>query len=370
MSDKPKLAMISTDIRRDLVSPIEYFTKLEVIHFYQNAPYFDLYPSDFKGNLVRYRTMLDLCNKIKKCGPTIIQGSEPYGFPKTFQACAASYLMSKILDVPMFFPMLENRPPQMKYGTISPFLMAYLKIYAQWAKLIFCLNEGAKRNLLNIGIDEGKLKKRMWGTWGVDVEEFTPEKDGKEPALGRFLLFVGRLDESKGIRYLLPAFKRVKEKIRDVNLVLIGDGPLREEILQFSKQDILKGSISLFGILKNRDLPPYFRAASLTVTPSITTRKWEEQIGMVNIQSMACGTPVVSTLSGAIPEFVKDEETGLLVLERDSDELAGAIIRLLTDDDLRIKLGKNARKHAVDNLDAKKNVEANEKIILSLLGEI
>jgi len=90
---------------------------------------------------------------------------------------------------------------------------------------------------------------------------------------------------------------------------------------------------------------------------------------MVNIQSMACGTPVVSTFSGAIPEYVKNGETGILVPERDSEGLANAMIKLLKDDKLRERLGAGARKHVVENLDAKKNIIASEKILLDFLGK-
>jgi len=161
----------------------------------------------------------------------------------------------------------------------------------------------------------------------------------------------------------------VSEVIKGVKLVVIGDGPLRGGVERYSKDNNMEENIVTLGIVKHRDLPPYFRAVDLTVTPSITTKRWEEQIGMVNIQSMACGTPVVSTRSGAIPEYVKHDETGILVPERDVDSLAGAIKKLLEEGELRKKFGKNARKYVVENFDAKKNIETNEKIVLDLLSQ-
>lgn len=367
MSDRPRMAIVSTGVRGDVLSPIRYFTKLEIVHFYDSTPYSDVYPEELE-DLIHYSFFFDLCCKIRKYKPDIIQGSEPYGFPRTFQACAASFLMSKFLNVPLFFPMLENRPPEIKFGLLSPFLKKYLKIYAAHANFVLYLNNGARRNLLDVGMAESKLKRCMWGTWGVDTDEFTPRKNGSEPNFGRSILFVGRLDEGKGIRYLLPAFKRVKKALGEVKLVIIGDGPLRKEIERYIKIKAIEEDVAVLGPMKNKDLPPYFRAVDLTVAPSITTKKWEEQIGMVNIQSMACGTPVVSTYSGAIPEYVRHNKTGVLVPEKDVDSLTNAIIKLLRNDDLREKLGRNARKHAVENLDAKKNVRANEKLLLSLLA--
>lgn len=369
MRGKPRMAMISTDVRRDVLLPIRYFKKLEIIHFYKNAPYSDFHLSEFDENLARYRSVFDLCHKIEKCRPDIIQGSEPYGFPMTFHACAASFLMSKFLNVPLFFPMLESRPPEIRFGLLGFFLKKYLKIYAGHAKLVLYLNNKAKRNLLDVGVEESKLKWCMWGTWGVDINEFTPKRSGIKPDFGRAILFVGRLEEHKGIRYLLQAFEKVKIAVKNVKLVIVGDGRLRNEIERHVKINKLEKDIKILGTIKNKDMPPYFRAVDLTVTPSITTKRMEEQVGMANIQSMACGVPVVSTYCGGIPEYVKHNETGLLVPERDVDGLAHAMIKLLKNDKLRKKLGGNARKYAVENFDAKKNVEANEKIVLDLLSQ-
>ncbi len=367
MADKIKMAMVSTGVRRDTLAPIRHFTKFEIVHFYDSTPYHDLYPEEVAG-LVKYRNFFDLCGKMKRARPDVIQGSEPYGFPRTLQACAASYLMSKALKAPLFFPMLENSPPESRFGVLSPALKGFLKIYAGQCFTILCLNNGVIRSLEEVGVGRDKLVRANWGTWGVETDEFSPKKGRGDPDFGRAILFVGRLDEAKGIPHLLEAFKEVKQSVKDAKLVIIGDGPLRAEIVAFSKKNDFEKDIILLGTIKNRDLPQYFRSAEVTVAPSVTMKKWQEQIGMANIQSMSCGTPVVSTFSGAIPEYVKHNQTGILVPERDSSSLAKAIAKLLKDDRLRKRLGARARSHAVDNLDAKKNVIANEKLLLKHLG--
>jgi len=368
MTDKIKMAMVSTGVRRDTLAPIRHFTKFEIVHFYDSTPYFDLYPEELSG-LVRYKNFFDLCQKLKENHPEVIQGSEPYGFPRTLQACVASYLMSRTLNAPLFFPMLENSPPESRFGFLSPALKRYLKIYASQCFTILCLNNGVIKSLREIGVSDDKLIRCNWGTWGVETDEFTPGRDKNDPDFGRAILFVGRLDEAKGVPYLLQAFKEVKKSATDVKLVMIGNGPLHDEIKAFSRANSFEKDIILLGTVKNRDLPKYFRAALITVAPSVTMSKWQEQIGMVNIQSMSCATPVVSTFSGAIPEYVKHDETGLLVRERDSTSLAEAMAKLLKDEDLRKRFGANARKHAVENLDAKKNIVANEKLLLDLLNK-
>lgn len=375
VSRMKRLVMISQVIRRDLEAPLRYYREVEVIHFYQKASYKDIYPDEFGKKTIQYRGFFDLLKKIVRAKPDIIQGAEPYAFPAGIRECLAAYVSSLILRVPLFFPMLENRPVEIKFGGryrfLIPFLRLYLKVYAKRAKLVIYLNKGAKRNLLNVGVREAKLKHLLYGTWGVDVDEFSPPQAGEKRRgqKGDVVLFVGNLSEGKGIWDLYQAMKKVRRDIGSVKWIIVGNGPCQKALKKKIYRERLQEEFILKGTVKNRDLPPYFRAAAITVTPSITTPRWEEQVGMVNIQSMACGTPVISTTSGAIPEYVKDDETGLLVPERNSDALAAAILKLLTNKDLRRNMGLKARQYALKRYDAKRNVKKAEEIILKLLGE-
>jgi colanic acid/amylovoran biosynthesis glycosyltransferase len=92
-------------------------------------------------------------------------------------------------------------------------------------------------------------------------------------------------------------------------------------------------------------------------------RSGEEYAGMTNIRAMACGVPVVSTRSGAIPECVPDA-AAVLVPERDPEALAEAIVQLLCNESLRRKMGQVGRAYVIDHCDARKNVERAEEIIL------
>ena len=88
---------------------------------------------------------------------------------------------------------------------------------------------------------------------------------------------------------------------------------------------------------------------------------------MTNIQAMACGIPVISTRSGAIPEYVPDGVAGVLVPERDPEALAEAILQLLSDESLRRKMGEAGRAYAVEHYDARKNVEKAEDQLIQLV---
>ncbi len=363
--DRPVFAIVSTDIRRDLVAPLRHFTRLRVVHFYRQAPYADLTTEDMDDCLIRYTTPLDLFGKLRQVRPDIVQGVEPFSIrllPYLYAVFSAAVLRHILLVIVT----LENRPLASKHGPVfSSVMRSILRPVFSYARLIIHLNKGARRNVLSVGVYDGKLWRLMYGTWGIDASEFTPHRNGSEPYLGPgpVVLFVGRLHAEKGVFYLLDAYSQVKEQLPQAKLVFIGDGPARSAMTDIAAHHGWAADVALKGTIKNRDLPSYFRAADLFVAPSITTRKWEEQVGMTNIQAMACGVPVVSTRSGAIPEYVP-EEAGVLVPERDPKALAEAIIRLLCDESLRRRMGEAGRSYAVEHYDARRNVEGAEAIIL------
>ena len=98
------------------------------------------------------------------------------------------------------------------------------------------------------------------------------------------------------------------------------------------------------GGLPYDDLVACYRNADLFVFPSV----WEEPFGMPNIEAMACGVPVIATRSGGIPEFVRHGETGLLVERGDADDLAKAIITVLSDATLRCSMAEAGRRLAAE----------------------
>ncbi len=365
----PIFAMVSTDIRRDLVAPLRHLTRLRLLHFYRRASYGDLAPEELDETLVAYSNPLDLLCRLWQARPAIVQGVEPFAI-RLLPYLYAVFAIALWRRIPLVLVALENRPLAEKHGPLlSRLLRLVLRPVFSRARPIIYLNEGARRNILSVGQYEVKLRRLAYGAWGVDLAEFTPQRDGREPDFGPgpVLLFVGRLHPEKGVFDLLDAFGRVRAAHPSAVLVLAGDGPARPEIERIVAQRGWADRVRLLGMVKNRDLPPIFRAADLFIAPSVTTRKWEEQVGMTNIQAMACGVPVVSTRSGAIPEYVPDGVAGILVPERNPPALAEAINRLLADANLRRRLGEGGRAYACAHYDAAINVALAEQMLLELL---
>ncbi len=358
-----KLVIISLFTRKDLQSPLKHFKEIEILHLYYKAPYDDMTKEELEqDNLVQYKGFFDLIKKIRNFKPDIIQGIEPLTFPAGFKEYFAILFYSLFFRKSYFFPMLENRPIKEKFGSfIGFFLKYYLKLYAGFAKFIFPLNIGAGKTLKEIGIKENKLKYIAWGCWGVNITEFKPNSQNKKD---NTIIFVGRLDGSKGEEYLLNAFVLFHDKYPEIKLIIIGEGPNKDKLKSIIEKYSLNDNVELKGSVKNKDLPHYFQKALFAVMPSVTLKRWAEQVGMVNIQAMACATPVISTYSGAIPEYVPDGQGGILVPERDERELANAMIKLQEDSTLRKMMGKFARKYVEKNFDEERNVEISEKFLL------
>ena len=185
------------------------------------------------------------------------------------------------------------------------------------------------------------------------------QADARE-ALGRdqcerIVLFVGRIEQIKGIDVLLRAlgllFFRHPELRNDVCLLVVGgaldpgdDAPETEkiqELRQLVHQHRMEGNVSFVGSLDQHRLALYYAAADVCAVPSLT-----ESFGLVALEAMACGTPVVGTRVGGLQKLIEDGESGLLVPAGDYQALAEAIETVLTDPRLHMHLAHGARDRA------------------------
>ena len=195
---------------------------------------------------------------------------------------------------------------------------------------------------------------------GVDLTHFRPIPQAPARAsLGlpqgdRLILFVGRIEPLKGIDTLLRAMPRVVEGLsRDgerAHVVVIGGDVDRDPSRMTAEmarlhalRDALglRGLVTFLGARSQEVLPLYYSAADVVVVPS-----HYESFGMVALEAMACGTPVIASRVGGLAYTVRHEVTGLHVPARDPGALAEELIRLLSDESLRARLGRQARQVA------------------------
>lgn len=176
---------------------------------------------------------------------------------------------------------------------------------------------------------------------GCDTEKFNPRNrinNYFEQSEKKVILFVGRLAEKKGVRYLLEAARTI-----DAKFVIAGDGPLRAELEELAKG--LGDKVVFLGAKSHAELMNIYASADIFVAPSITAKDGDKEgLPTTIIEAMASGLPVVGSDSGGIKEIIHDGENGFIVPEKASDEIAHAIKKILEDENLYCAMRANAIK--------------------------
>lgn len=360
--------MISLQARRDLHDPLRFFQKLTINHLYREALWGQLGTgSESDAHTLHFSTPLDLGARLKRVGKGIVQGVEPFALlPLPFIVQILRHVNRQKL--PLVVASLENIPFRQKYGPVLTAVAApLLRRYLKRADLLIAINEGARDNFLAFGAQPEKIVRLMYGCWGVDTDEFSPTGPvaalpvcGDKPVA----LFVGRVVAAKGIFVLLDAFRQLHAHHPELQLVFAGDGDDAPRARELAQAYGLGANVHFLGGVPNQDIPALLRRAEMLVAPSLSTPRWAEQVGMVLLQAMACGTPVVSTVSGSIPEFVDDGRTALLVPEHDVNALAAAMASIRSDGELAARLRNNGLADIAQRYDASRNVLVAEEEIL------
>lgn len=205
----------------------------------------------------------------------------------------------------------------------------------------------ARRLRVRIAVSEAAAevaRRRLGGRFevvpnAVDVERFGSAQPG-DLGPGTKLLFVGRLDERKGFAVAVRAFAELAGDRPDLRLVVAGDGPERGEVERL--EEGARARVRFLGTVPNVDLPPVHAACDVFVAPNVGG----ESFGIVLVEAMAAGLPVVACDIPGFTEVVRDGLDGLLVPPRDARALAGAVARVLDDPALAGSLSSAGRERA------------------------
>jgi D-inositol-3-phosphate glycosyltransferase len=193
---------------------------------------------------------------------------------------------------------------------------------------------------------------------GVDLSRFRPvdQETAKTkvgiPCGNANILFVGRIEPLKGVDTLLRAMSILQERhpaaIRETCLAIVGGDPWQDDLdSEMARLQQLRKELGIYNIVtflgaKDQDiLPYYYAAAEMVVMPS-----HYESFGMVALEAMAMGTPVIASEVGGLAHLVQPGVNGFHVPSRDHEALAARILELLTDKELRQQLGRQARTYA------------------------
>lgn len=176
---------------------------------------------------------------------------------------------------------------------------------------------------------------------GVDLETYAPPALARSDGVFR-ILFVGRLVEQKGARYILEVLPQVMAQTgAGIEVAVVGSGPEEPALREQARRLGLTDSIRFRGWVARKDMPEQYRSADVFVFPS-----FEEGMPNVVLEAMASGLPVVTTDIYGNRELVSDGDNGVLVPPGDAESLCQALVRLAKDLDLRQRMGRRSRERA------------------------
>ncbi len=151
--------------------------------------------------------------------------------------------------------------------------------------------------------------------------------------------------EKKGINYLLEAFKILKnDGFENIRLKLAGDGPLKDEILSFIDKNNLKNTIEYIGKIKGNDKDKFYNSLDVFVLPSVSLKNDQDGIPVVLMEAIAYGLPLISTKVSGIPEICVNNYNGILINQRDVNDLYKAIKELYESEKKRKMYSNNSLK--------------------------
>lgn len=208
---------------------------------------------------------------------------------------------------------------------------------------------------------------------GIDLDEFNLiySKDECREKLNlspekKIILFFGSLVKYKGPDVLLKAFSIVLKEVPDAELIFAGRGEMKDYLLKLANELNIKDYVKFIGFVDENKKPLYYKAVDIFCLPSTNMG---ESFGIVNLEAMASGVPVISSNLGGIPDIINDGENGLLVDPGDFKSLANSIIYLLQNEDIKNEMGacgkRKSREYSWDKIAVK-----TEEVYKSLLDRV
>ena len=269
-------------------------------------------------------------NALRSFGPDLIHAVNPFVLGR------GAPFYSRSLDVPLVASYHTNIAAYASFYKLGLFDRAtrwYTRKLHNKAVINLCTSQATLRYLAGEGVE----RLHLWPQ-GVDARRFHPDKFSKDwrvrltnghPA-ERLLLYVGRLGHEKDIGRL----RVVLDEVPGVRLALVGDGPARRDL----EQEYANTRAFFTGALHGEELAAAFASADAFLFPSTT-----ETLGMAMIEALASGLPVLAARTGATGEVVDEGETGLLYDPGSDAALVAAVRKIVADDGMRARMGRNSR---------------------------
>ena len=206
------------------------------------------------------------------------------------------------------------------------------------------------RDLIDVGIDKKKIRRIPYA---IELKDF----GGKKLKTENFILCISRLVFYKNVEIVIKAM----QKFPDLKLVIVGDGPQKEELQKLASDSGISGNITFKGKISHEEKVKLFKKCLFLAQPSLV-----EGFGITIIEAFACEKPVLASRVAPMTELVKTEITGYTANPYDENEWAEKIEILARNKKLREQLGKNGRKFVEENFTIEKIADSLEKLYSKL----
>ena len=242
---------------------------------------------------------------------------------------------------------------------LSPLYYRLFNIIAnRFADLILPVSDWWSHELQRFGLNPQKIRVVPNA---LDVENFDVTSGRERPAQRESIKmgYLAQLLPRKGHKYVIDAVAKVREDFPDIKVEFAGQGPLEAELkAQISKLG-LNDKIEFYGQVQRSNIPALLSEWDIGLMPSLS-----ETFGHALIEPMCAGLAVIATPTGVAPDILKDGENALTVPFRDSEAIANAILRLIENPEMRIKMGQQARRTIIERFSLENVLDLTEKAYL------
>jgi glycosyltransferase involved in cell wall biosynthesis len=297
--------------------------------------------------------------------PRVFAVGVVWALAREWRSYQVAYFLMPGLQVALGVPIarLLGKPVIMKFsgsGEIKRLEKSWvgrieLRLLRRLAQRILILNPGMRQEAEVAGFGEAQL---MWMPNPVDTNEFCPcdinaragfRSELDVPQQAHVVIFVGRLSPEKELPSLLGAFTRVARELPDAILAVVGDGPMRGELMNRTRELGLEHRVRFTGMLDSAGVRKWLQASDVYALVSSL-----EGLPCALIEAMSAGLPPVISNIPANTQIVEQEKNGLVAELKNEESIAQQMIRLLRDPALRIRLGEASRRHVLENYSGEK----------------
>jgi colanic acid/amylovoran biosynthesis glycosyltransferase len=233
-------------------------------------------------------------------------------------------------------------------------------------KLVLVRSESLRRAVADLGCDPGKIKIQRTG---IPLEEFPfRERSLLKNGDWRFVQ-AGRLIEKKGLPVTFRAFAVFLGKYPKATLTIAGEGPMLDDLQTLARELNVDPRVSFTGFISQEQLRDIYYESDIFLHPSQTGRDGNQE-GIPNsmLEAMASGLPVFATRHGGIPEAIENGVSGVLVPERDHEELARALLNAAQDPVFLSRIARSGAEVVRKNFDLRAQAQRLEDIYLRIVG--